>query len=205
MTESQLPDGMVRIGSNVWMINNLDVDHYRNGESIPQVQDAELWSKLKTGAWCYPEVDGDVITEFGKLYNGYALINQNVLAPKGFRIAGWEDYFGLNWDLEKIGIVNVCESLKSNGGWQPYEISGMLTQFNGTDEFGFNAQPAGFRYDDGYFSGFGVCFQAWCFYRLNFVSKDSLMYAARITREAERIIQTSCYPNEGMLVRCIVA
>jgi hypothetical protein len=35
------------------MKQNLDVDHYRNGDSIPEVKDMDEWGSLKTGAWCY--------------------------------------------------------------------------------------------------------------------------------------------------------
>jgi hypothetical protein len=47
----------VNIGKQVWMAENLNVDHYRNGEPIPEVQDKNEWSNLTTGAWCYFDND----------------------------------------------------------------------------------------------------------------------------------------------------
>ncbi len=33
----------VTIGTQVWMKENLNVKHYRNGDAIPEVQDSVLW------------------------------------------------------------------------------------------------------------------------------------------------------------------
>src|SRR5688572_19958820 len=43
----------VTICDQTWMLKNLDVDHYRNGDPIPEVTDPVEWAKLTTGAWCY--------------------------------------------------------------------------------------------------------------------------------------------------------
>ena len=42
----------VTIDSQVWTSENLNVSRYRNGDTIPQVQDSIEWANLKTGAWC---------------------------------------------------------------------------------------------------------------------------------------------------------
>jgi hypothetical protein len=57
----------VKIGKQIWVLQNLDVDHYRNGDPIPEVEDDQEWEKLTTGAWCYfITKNGDT---YGKLYN----------------------------------------------------------------------------------------------------------------------------------------
>ena len=38
----------VTIGNQTWMLKNLDISVYRNGDSIPQVQDGAQWSRLTT-------------------------------------------------------------------------------------------------------------------------------------------------------------
>jgi hypothetical protein len=45
----------VIINGKQWMAQNLNVDKYRNGDPIPQVQNASQWIKLTTGAYCYYE------------------------------------------------------------------------------------------------------------------------------------------------------
>ena len=70
----------------IWMEQNLDVDHYRNGDSILQVKDPRAWAKLKTGAWCYYENDPLNGGKYGKLYNWYAVNDERGLAPTSWRI-----------------------------------------------------------------------------------------------------------------------
>lgn len=42
----------VTIGTQVWMTRNLVVQHYNNGDIIPQVTDNAAWAALTTGAMC---------------------------------------------------------------------------------------------------------------------------------------------------------
>ena len=48
----------VRIGTQVWMAENLKVTHYRNGDPIPNVSANAAWSGLTTGAYCEYNNDG---------------------------------------------------------------------------------------------------------------------------------------------------
>lgn len=42
----------IKIGTQVWMAENLRVTHYNNGEAIPNVTDNTAWTALITGALC---------------------------------------------------------------------------------------------------------------------------------------------------------
>ena len=57
------------IGSQVWMLKNLNVDHYRNGDLIPEVRDQNLWVSLNSGKWCNYNNDTVLGSIYGKLYN----------------------------------------------------------------------------------------------------------------------------------------
>jgi uncharacterized protein (TIGR02145 family) len=61
----------VKIGTQVWTAENLNVEHYRNGDLIPQVQDEDEdeWKKLTTGAWYYYDNKTSNGITYGKLYN----------------------------------------------------------------------------------------------------------------------------------------
>ena len=63
----------VTIGTQVWTLKNLDVSHYRNGDTIPEVTDATTWVNLETGAWCFYYNDPSTGAVYGKLYNWYAV------------------------------------------------------------------------------------------------------------------------------------
>ena len=73
----------ITIGNQVWMTRNLDVDLYRNGDSIPEVRDSATWANLTTGAWCYYNNNSDTGKVYGKLYNWYAVNDLRGLAPTG--------------------------------------------------------------------------------------------------------------------------
>jgi uncharacterized protein (TIGR02145 family) len=76
----------VKICNQVWMTKNLNVDHYRNGDSIPQVPDLKQWFNLKTGAWCYYNNDTVLGAIYGKLYNWYAVNDPRGLAPISYHV-----------------------------------------------------------------------------------------------------------------------
>ena len=74
------------IGSQVWMLKNLNVDHYRNGNPITQITDSAKWANLTTGAWCYYNNDPANGTTYGKLYNWYPVNDPRGLAPLGLHV-----------------------------------------------------------------------------------------------------------------------
>jgi uncharacterized protein (TIGR02145 family) len=77
---------MIKIGTQEWSTNNLNVSKYRNGDIIPEVKDFNKWLSLTTGAWCYYNNDPVNGSIYGKLYNWYAVNDPRGLAPEGFHI-----------------------------------------------------------------------------------------------------------------------
>ena len=135
----------------IWKSINLDVETYRNGTKIPQVQDKKAWSKLTYGAWCYYENKTANGTKYGKLYNGYAVNDPRGLAPKGFHIPDfWGEWYFLN-DFD--GEEDSGSKIKSTTGWD--------NNGNGTNTKGFNGLPGGYRTDDGNFLSIGECAYWW--------------------------------------------
>ena len=66
----------VTIGEQVWLLENLNTSHYRNGDPIPEVKTKSEWadcSKKEKGAWCYYSNDPINGKKYGKLYNWYAV------------------------------------------------------------------------------------------------------------------------------------
>ena len=131
------PAAEVTIGSQVWMTKNLDVDHYRNGDEIPQVQDVTQWWSLTTGAWCYYNNDSANGTTYGKLYNWYAVSDPRGLAPIGYHIPSNAEWTTLEAFTNEH--VTGSNNLKATSGWNSSTYS------NPTNSTGFTAVPAGFR------------------------------------------------------------
>jgi uncharacterized protein (TIGR02145 family) len=128
-----------------WMIENLNVSHYSNGDEIPQVQDPEEWANLKTGAWCYYLNDSSYGVVYGKLYNWYAINDPRGLAPEGWRISSKKDWVLLT---ECLGGDNVAGGkLKEIGSshWMSPNVGAVNTS-------GFSALPAGGRSSKGEFT-----------------------------------------------------
>ena len=83
---SLIPIPTVLVGTQTWQTKNLNVTTYRNGEVIPEVQDATAWESLTTGAWCHYDNDPANDAIYGKLYNWYAVNDSRGLAPSGFHV-----------------------------------------------------------------------------------------------------------------------
>lgn len=130
----------VKIGEQVWMVRNLDVDHFRNGDPIPEVQSLSDW--LKAGeegkpAWCYYQNDTEKGAVYGKLYNWHAVMDPRGLAPEGFHVPGKEEWAAL---IEAIGGEEGGGKLKEAGTehWS-------VPNEGATNETGFTALGTGLR------------------------------------------------------------
>src|SRR5690606_1923129 len=142
----------VTIGKQEWMTQNLNVDKFRNGDSIPEAKTDEEWRKAGENgepAWCYYNNNPDNGDRYGKLYNWYAVNDPRGLAPEGWKIPSDEEWSRLV-DFLGGGFV-AGTKMKSTDFWADYKgESG-----NGTNESGFSGLPGGFRFDDGEFVGIG--------------------------------------------------
>lgn len=142
----ELPLKFAHIGSQIWLVENLDVGHYRNGDPIPQVQDKDEWNSITYGAWCYCNNDSEHGRIYGKLYNWHAVNDPRGLAPKGWHVPTdreWkilENYLGLSQvkaDAKGRRGTYEGDKLKSRNGW--------VENGNGSNSSGFSALPGGWR------------------------------------------------------------
>jgi uncharacterized protein (TIGR02145 family) len=96
----------IKIGSQVWMVKNLDVSKFRNGDIIPEVKSVSDWQKAgekHNPAWCYYDNNKANGDKYGKLYNWYAVTDQRGLAPKGWHIPTLEEFKTLAGSVKKNG------------------------------------------------------------------------------------------------------
>ena len=132
------------ICDQTWMVKNLDVDHYRNGDPIPQVTDPDAWAALTTGAWCYYFNDPANGAIYGKLYNWYAVNDPRGLAPTGWHVPT---------DAEWVTLVN-CLGGEYIAGGKLKEIGTthwLDPNIEATNETGFTALPGNRRSNTGQF------------------------------------------------------
>ena len=147
----------VTIGTQEWMWKNLDVDRYRNGDTIPQVTDPKEWKKLTSGAWCYYDNDSAKGAIYGKLYNWYAVNDPRGLAPEGWHIASNEE-----WDILVSYLQNnkeywcndnsnyIAKSLATVESWNSSTFTCSIgNNPDANNSTGFSALPGGYRSPNG--------------------------------------------------------
>ena len=127
----------IKIGDQIWMSQNLNVSHFRNGDSIPEVANMREWQdawRNEKPAWCYPQNLNKLGMSYGKLYNWYAVNDLRGLAPVNYKIPNsWDwriliDYFG-NTGLTGNPIKNTGFDLPRAG------YRDILTGFAGIDDY----------------------------------------------------------------------
>jgi uncharacterized protein (TIGR02145 family) len=128
----------VKIGKQEWMVNDLNVKTYRNGDSIVFCSNPEEWltaNEQKKGACCYQLFDSVYGRDKGLLYNWYAVNDDRMLAPKGYRVANRNDWEVL---ISIAGGKSIAgKALKTNdGSWYP------SMKYSCDNTLGFNAKPS---------------------------------------------------------------
>jgi uncharacterized protein (TIGR02145 family) len=128
----------VKIGNQIWMTKNLNVDKFRNGDPIPEARTDEEWKKageMKQPAWCYYNNDPKNAEKVGKLYNWYAVNDSRGLSPKGWHIPTNSEFNILeNYLGDEPG-----KKMKSTNFWNEVVTN--------TNSSGFSGLPGGFRED----------------------------------------------------------
>lgn len=186
-----LADG-VTIDTQVWMAKNLDVDHYRNGDPIPQVTDSTEWKNLTTGAWCYYNNDANNGATYGKIYNWYAVNDSRGLAPVGWHIPSDAEWTTLSTYLGGESVAG--GKLKEIG-----TIHWHIPNTDATNESVFTALPGGFRYDYGTF--YGIEFQGYWWSASEFGTANA--WSRFLYYLYCEIHGGNCSKGHGFSVRCV--
>jgi len=137
----------VTIGKQIWMTKNLNVDHYRNGDSIPEVRDLRKWDTLTSGAWSYYENSDSLGNIYGKFYNWFAVNDPRGLSPVGFHIPSVNE-----WDtlIIFLGGENIAAGKLKEAGTSHWNSPN-----KGANESGFTSLPGGIRFGCGTYGDVG--------------------------------------------------
>jgi uncharacterized protein (TIGR02145 family) len=137
----------VKIGTQIWMAENLKTTRYNDGTKIPAVKDSASWMNLTTGALCYYKNDSVTYNAtYGPLYNWYA-VNTGKLAPTGWHVPTDAEWTTLTNYLGGLDVAGGKLKETGTSHWQSPNTGA-------TNETGFTAIPAG-RRDPG--TNFQVC------------------------------------------------
>lgn len=200
----------VKIGSQIWMAENLKATKFNNNNPIPNITQSTVWANLNTPAYCWYDNQSSYGDMYGALYNWYA-VNTNDLCP-----IGWHVPSNLEWDiLENFLIKNrynfdgstnsnkIAKALATATVWPRSETVGSVgnTDYpyfrNAT---GFSALPGGLIYSGGIFVRFGIEGNWWTSSSFDFENAYS-----RLLSYASVNLYKYDYFNKkyGFSVRCI--
>jgi len=134
----------INIGTQWWMAENLKVTHYRDGDAIAHVaadNSTDQWEDNTTGAYCII-MDNDSIADiYGNLYNRHAIRNSSGLAPAGWHVPSYNDWYTL---FSYLGGSNVAGGKLKEAG----TVHWVAPNTGATNESGFTALPGGWCYQD---------------------------------------------------------
>ena len=154
----------VQIGNQCWFAENLRTTIYLNGDTIPNMLGDDWCSGPGSntppalGSCDIYGMPGDPgcqnidslacdtahsLSEYGRLYNWYAVDDDRGLCPVGWRVPSRVDWFELSNFAESLGIEShqLGPVFKASSGWDFWEYS----LGNGNNALGFNGKPAGER------------------------------------------------------------
>lgn len=158
----------VKIGNQIWTVENLRSTKYRNGAGITENQSFHTWSMWTQGCFCYYWSDYETFSDtmfrknFGALYNWNAVNDVSGLAPEGWHIPTDEDWLELkvflmngtySWDGSS-GENKIAKSLAAQADWNAYDSAGAVGNNLFTNNTtGFSASGGGYRNVNADFTG----------------------------------------------------
>lgn len=136
------------IGTQIWLAENLKSTKYNDGTSIPFVIDNTIWANISTPAYSWNNNDAATNKSvYGALYNWYTVATGK-LCP-----TGWHVPTDTEWTLLTtfLGGVNAAGGKLKEAGTSHWNSPNT----GATNESGFTALPAGYRWPNGGFDPHG--------------------------------------------------
>jgi uncharacterized protein (TIGR02145 family) len=183
----------VKIGSQVWMSENLDVTRFRNGDSIPFVDSNEEWElagKEKRPCWGFPESD---MAYMGRLYNYYAVSDPRGLAPEGWHVPSDDEWQELVTSLG--GYKKAGKAMKAPTEWAVEKRKSK----KGSNTSGFSALPSGNRNSDGEPINAFVN----CFFWSTSESTEGTVWIYKLSYNVDALVRQNMNKRVGFSVRCL--
>jgi uncharacterized protein (TIGR02145 family) len=129
----------VKIGKQVWLVENLSVTHYRDGTPILNVQDDNDWTALTEGAYCLEKENPSTYKKtYGALYNYNAVEDERGLCPEGWNVPSEKEWQELIDHLGGDGVAGSKMKDTNSNLWK-------LPNLTASNESGFSGLPAGGR------------------------------------------------------------
>lgn len=185
----------VNICYDTWMIKNLNVTKYKNGDAIPIVSDPTAWKNLTTGAMCWLNNESDNDSTYGVLYNWYAVNDPRGLAPEGWHVASLDEWETMEHCLGNERTAGGKLKLNNTTLWP-------VINTGATNRSGFTAIPSAFR--DGntglYYNTSNIFLGAWWTSTTYGSNQASVKY---LINNGSMVLSPTANKSYGLSVRCI--
>jgi len=145
----------VTAGSHVWLVENLKVTHYRNGDEVELITGNATWEGLTSGAYSNYDHSSGNADIYGRLYNWFAVNDGRNIAPEGWHVSSDEEWTNLSGSQGGDAVAG--SKLKEAG-----TIHWREPNADATNESGFCALPGGHREYGGGFTYINWGGGWWC-------------------------------------------
>jgi len=182
---------VIRIGSQLWIKENLKTTKFYDGTIIPLVIDNINWQNLTKSGYCLYDNNESNKNIYGNLYNWYAVFNDR-LCPVGWHVPTENEYLILESFLDDALIAG--GKLKETG-----TIHWLSPNTGATNETNFTALPGGMRNINGEFKDINNKGFWWAF-----TDQSNLdAWERRLEYNSEKIFRIFTDKKIGKSVRCI--
>ena len=144
----------VRIGTQIWTVENFRSRKFNNGTIIPIVIDTKAWAIAAAPAYCYYNntSNPDSIKKFGALYNFFST-QDGVLAPKGWHVPKIEEFIKLERYLDATRRDfpgdSIGRNIAAKTDWIHHSGNGLVgNNLRDNNKTGFSLLPGGYRFTD---------------------------------------------------------
>ena len=191
----------VLIGEQCWFAENLRVESYQNGDSIPANLSNSEWENTPFGALAVYDEDAFYLETYGLLYNWYAVTDLRGLCPNGWHVSTDEEWITMEMTLGMSEAeANDIEWRGTDQGTQMKASPSDNPGWNGTNTSGFSGLTGGRRESDGNFYSGGFNGAWWtsspspgCCYGWRRLLADTY----------EDVYRGTSNPHIGYSVRCV--
>jgi uncharacterized protein (TIGR02145 family) len=193
--------GVVTIGTQVWMTENLRTATLNNTNPIPNVMNNTAWAGLTSMAYSWYNNDISNKPVYGAIYNWFA-VNTGNLCPVGWHVPT-ETEFGVleaYLGMSQADINGSWDWRGTDQGTQLKNTSGWLPGLNGTNTSGFTGLPGGYRYGvDGTFNNLQDLAYWWSSTELD----AATAWYRRVDGNQTGIYKAAVLKQGGKFVRCL--
>ena len=207
----------VRLGTQLWMQENLKTTKYKNGVEIPSDLSGDEWALIESGAYSVYDDESTNADIYGNLYNWYAVDDERGLCMEGWHVPTKQEWFTL--------LIFIDADADSNSPMPQSQIAGGMMKSTGTIEGGdglwlspnegatnesdFSAIPEGVRlknYDSqgvylggSTYSGIG----RYCYYWSQTNNNVKSAFGTRLSSTTSEFGVAASQKPHGKAIRCL--